>query len=625
MKKSFLSILSIIVLTIGLIGCQQVPTSDASASLQTIGVQLTAPTNLKAKFYADYDMIRLSWDHVLLAKGYVIFRTQKDATEDAAATNPWKQVGYVAENANVAVLTDCFFDDYDLESSSAYYYKILAISYNYNQADLTQIRDEINNDYLDYKVLNSSRIIESPYSVVANATAGVIKSLDQFTAPQNVRVIKTSEGGLFVKWDFDYYANTKMATKYTVRIEDVTTDGVNGTITLDGINVFEFSTADTVNATDNYLNIATIPVGKFRVGVYAKGKDSVAASQISYYANTITQYDNFATAPAATAVDGLFANNVMISWPIVSGANMYYLYRLNNATGLWDFLKSVSSASYNEAYNVVYTTDDTVSDNTKYNYKVYAANTVYGRVSQFGTATGLVGKSITDNSAFGLARINIGVGGNRTVTMSFSKITDAATYSIYRTYDAVNNKIFKEATNAVLTPPTGTSLLYTFTDVIAPTDYPTALNTSNDPENHLFAYRIVAKDANGNAIAVTAASVTAYTDLSKGTVNVDIVTVPGTCTINWTGIGPVGVGSPLVGGFRIKRFTNTEYGTASLDWNANFDAMGTLVTNASDQATNWNDPDWSGLPLAAGDYYYVVKGYNGSSVSYTVSAVKTHP
>jgi len=29
--------------------------------------------------------------------------------------------------------------------------------------------------------------------------------------------------------------------------------------------------------------------------------------------------------------------------------------------------------------------------------------------------------------------------------------------------------------------------------------------------------------------------------------------------------------------------------------------------------------------LAAGDYYYVVKGYNGSSVSYTVSAVKTHP
>lgn len=615
MKKSLLLVLSIIVIAIGLIGCQQVPTTDASASSQTIGVQLTAPANLKAKFYSDYDMIRLSWDHVLLAKGYVIFRTQKDATEDAAATNPWKQVAYILED-KAAI---CSFDDYDLESSIPYYYKVLAISYNYDMADVTQIRDEINNDYLDYKTLYSSRIIESPYSAVVNATAGVIKSLDQFTAPQNVRVIKTSEGGLFVKWDFDYYANTKMATKYTVRIEDVTTDGVNGTITLDGINVFEFSTADTVNATDNYLNIATIPVGKYRVGVYAKSKDSVAASPITYYANTIMQYDNFATAPNATAVDGLFASNVLISWPIVSGANMYYLYRLNNETGLWDYLKSVSSASYNEAYNVVYTTDDTVTDNTKYNYKVYAANTVYGRVSQFGTATGLVGKAITDNSTFGLARINIGRGGDRKVTMSFSKVTDATTYVIYRTYDAVNNKIFKEATGAVLTAPTAPSLVYTFVDTIAPTDYPTAANTSNAPENHQFAYRIVAKDASGNTIAVTAASVTAYTDLSIGTVLFNT----GTSVISWNAIGIVGGGNPTTGGFRIKRFTNAQYDAASPNWNANFDGMGTLISDENDQSTTFTDAGWAAL--APGNYYYVVKGYNGSSVSYTASAVISHP
>jgi hypothetical protein len=484
-------------------------------------------------------------------------------------------------------------------------------------ANVEQIRDEINKDYIDYKVLNSSRIIESPYSAVVSATAGVIKSLDQFTAPQNVRAIQTNEGGLFVKWDYDYYASAKMATKYTVRIEDVTTDGVNDAVTVKGLNVFEFSTTDTT--TDNYLNIATIPVGKYRVGVYANSKNSVAASPITYYANTITQYNNFATAPDATADDGLFANNVMISWPIVSGANMYYLYRFNNATGLWDFLKSVSSAFYNEAYNVVYTTDDTVANNTKYKYRVYAANTVYGRVSQFGATTGLVGKARTDNANFSLARINVGRGGDRKVTMSFSKITGATSYVVYRTHDPSSDQIFKE-TAAVPEPTTGTSLIYTFVDTITPADYPTPANTSNAPENHNFGYRIVAKDASGNAIAVTPTSVTAYTDLSMGTVNVDKVTNPG--RVSWTNIGIVGAGTPATGGFRIKRYTSAQYDVASQNWHANFDTSGTEVGNANHQATTFDDAGWGGLTVG-NNFYYVVKGYNGNSVSYTASDVVT--
>ncbi|HBD94672.1 MAG: hypothetical protein A2015_04950 [Spirochaetes bacterium GWF1_31_7] len=595
--KNLFKVMFLAIFSLAIFSCTvpEAGISTTSNSETSKGTQLSTPANLKIEFDSTSDTIKLSWDHVLLAEKYLVFRAI------GSENSPWIQIGDTTENG----ATPTNYDDLDINRNSTYYYRVMALSYNYENTNLDY---KVGNDEVtDYRVGSSDRFIESAYSEVVSVVTSGVTVIDQFTAPVNVRYVRTAEGGIFVKWNEDYLVKAKGGT-FTVRLEDSTGTANVGTATIEGLNTFEYSET---NANTNYwLNITNIPSGTFRVGVYAKTTGSIASSAITYATDAVTQYAAIATAPNASATDGLFNNKVLVSWNKVDGANAYYVYRSNATTGLYDQIAAVTNvASYNDVYGNVYYEDTTVAENTKYTYKVYAANTVTARVSTFGTATVLVGRAQTDNSNFSLTRIQIGTVGANQVRMSFNKITDAASYEVYRSYNGADSNYV--LTTAVQAPPTSPSLVYTFTDTVVAADYPTVTSVSNTIVNHSFTYRVLAKDTNGMVIVVSATSVASYVDLAIPTVSVDKTTNPG--RVSWTGVTLSATGS-----FTIRRLTDVEYNALGV-MNNDFATAGALVTTTAFDATSFDDPAWAGL--ANGTYHYIVKATDGNSVSYGVRAV----
>jgi fibronectin type 3 domain-containing protein len=136
------------------------------------------------------------------------------------------------------------------------------------------------------------------------------------------------------------------------------------------------------------------------------------------------------TAPGA-APTGLTAtvtaNSITLSWNSVTGALTYLVYRGSSSSGPWEIKGTPTAASY---------TDGGLSSGTTYYYKVAGVNNggegphseVYSAATQ-GAGGGLPAAPVTVNAA----ALSSGA-----IEISWTTVSGAASYRVYRSTDAVN-------------------------------------------------------------------------------------------------------------------------------------------------------------------------------------------
>lgn len=161
----------------------------------------------------------------------------------------------------------------------------------------------------------------------------------------------------------------------------------------------------------------------YTVRAYADGNDKVY-SQADKLATVYVMLD----APKLTGKKAVAYNKISVSWKAVSHADGYYVYRKTSGSS-WKRLtaKPISKLSY---------TDSTAQPGIKYYYTVRAVDKATGSRSEY-DHTGISCQTKLTN-----AKLNsVTVASSRTIKLSWSKVSGAKGYYVYRQYGGKWKKV----------------------------------------------------------------------------------------------------------------------------------------------------------------------------------------
>jgi fibronectin type 3 domain-containing protein len=147
-----------------------------------------------------------------------------------------------------------------------------------------------------------------------------------------------------------------------------------------------------------------------------------AYGQVSAFSSTASATPTLPPPPAPPATLTANAGNasVALAWSSVTGAASYRVYR-QNADGTWPTTALATVSSTAASY-----TDTTVTNGTKYTYRVTAVDT-YGQQSLASPTA-----SATPLAAPGAPTGLTATPGNTTVSLSWNAVNTSATYRVYR-------------------------------------------------------------------------------------------------------------------------------------------------------------------------------------------------
>jgi len=259
--------------------------------------------------------------------------------------------------------------------------------------------------------------------------AGTNNATSSLGAPTNIVATSQSSTSIILSWP-----TVSGALQYFV----YSSESENGNYTQIGVTV----PTDTGVCTYTASMLSPSTTYYFRVSSYnAKGE-----SPKSSYVSAKTK---IATPVGVTAV-AASTSSITVSWTTVSGASGYYIYISDSATGTYNRVGTVSSAS-STSYTVTSLSSGTttkLSPNTTYYFKVSAYNSdgettqsaiAYAATSLFDAPTGLTVTGKTANS----------------VTLSWSAVSGATTYYIYRSTSATGTYTAVMTSNTTSSTITG--------------------------------------------------------------------------------------------------------------------------------------------------------------------------
>ena len=159
--------------------------------------------------------------------------------------------------------------------------------------------------------------------------------------------------------------------------------------------------------------------------------NEIGESSQSSYAECNYTSDEGKTAPAMPT--GLTAtvngSSILVSWQSVSGATSYRIYRSTSAYGSYSLIGTSYSASYR---------DDSPKSGNNY-YRISAVNS-YGESEQSNYAscnyTDGGGNSTKPNAPTNVTAVNVGNGTRPEIKISWSSVSNATSYNIYRSSSA---------------------------------------------------------------------------------------------------------------------------------------------------------------------------------------------
>lgn len=267
-------------------------------------IKLPKLTNLKVEYKNKSNI--LTWNSVKGATGYKVFRsTSKNCKYTEISNNP-----SIGTNTS-------YTDKSNLESGKTYYYKVRAISNNYENneySDIVSVTIPVSKTRISSIVSKSYNSIELKWAKVSDSSGYVIyRSTDKDKGYKSVATIVSSSN---VK-----YINSNLTTGTTYYYKIRTYKNINGK------QIF--------SSYSDYKSIKPIP----------NAPSSITAKSNNYNSNKIT-------------------------WNKVSGASGYVIYRATSKDGKYTALKTISSSQ------ITTYTNSSLNTGTTYYYKIKAYRTV---------------------------------------------------------------------------------------------------------------------------------------------------------------------------------------------------------------------------------------------------------
>jgi len=488
-------------------------------------------------------------------------------------------------------------------------------------------------------------------------------------------VAKAEYGYEFVGWSGNVSEMNSSTTTITVKGDDMVIANfvqvpnapysISAKVNSAGGIVISWSSVS--NATGYYIYRNTTPSGSYtKIGLSDKTSyvDYDILQGATYYYNVSAYNGNvegsqYATpisattppsAPTSISATVNTDGDIVISWPSVSNATKYYIYRSTTSSGTYTKIDSSTTISTTNSY-----TDKTANSGTTYYYKVSASNSGgEGLKSNYAEVTTRpstpTGVSATVNS-------------NGDIVISWSSVSNATGYYIYRS-TTPSGSYTKIGTSST-TPYTdynvaaGTTYYYkvsaynsggegtmsNYDDMTTRPSTPTSVNATSNSENSININWSSVPNATEYYIYRSTSPTSGYTQIgnSYSTSYTSTGLLPGTTyyykvsASNSGGEGPQSsytsattrLNTPTVSGATGSTSGITVY------WYSVSNAAGyyiyrstsssgsyTQVGNAASSSTSWIDTN-----VASGTYYYYrVSAYSSSGVessqSTSVSAAK---
>ncbi len=429
---------------------------------------LSAPSITSAKV-ANGD-VTITWDTVSGATSYRIYRA------DSAT----------GKKTQLKVRTTPNFTDTTAVLGKTYYYFVAA--YDANTSTLS--------DYSAYKAVTVKNTLAAPiitsakvndgdvtiaWNTVSGATSYRIYRANSATGTKTQLKVRTTPnftdttaevGKTYYYFVAAYDANSATLSDYsafemvTVKntlaapvITSATTNDGNVTIawnTVSGATSYRIYRADSATGAKTQLKVRTTPnftdttavIGKtyyYFVAAY----DANSATLSDYSAYKAVTVKNTLAAPTITSAN---VNNgdVTIAWNTVSGATSYRIYRADSATGKKTQLKVRTTPNF---------TDTTAEIGKTYYYFVAAYDANSATLSDYSAYKAV---TVKDSLAAPYFTSNTSTSGN--VTLTWSEVSDATSYRVYRTTTVGQNlKLLKAVTTEKYTDTTavaGTTYYY---------------------------------------------------------------------------------------------------------------------------------------------------------------------
>jgi hypothetical protein len=339
MKKSFLIVMSALaVMSMVFTACSDPINNDATITNKTTVQTLEAPKNVTATGYGPTGFIRVSWDPVPNAVGYMLYRRTEG---DGVATV--KYIRYFDGSA-VSATADLWHDDladYDNQFKNGYSftYKVIAVS-NFSSNPKTDPSGWQNSSLSEWSVLqNSSK--ESNTVKFSNLKA-VGAKLDK---PANVNIEKKigySGGGIVERYEYIEATWTAVqGVQYLVSVGVANGLTANVPMTDSASTLVNYELTGTSGIAKIELPII---FGKVRVEVVAQ-HIGTQNGQTKYYADSDPGFKELdvaqtvletpvVTATPRTSVNGL-GEVVVLTWNKVYGADSYKIYRFVTSSNVY--------------------------------------------------------------------------------------------------------------------------------------------------------------------------------------------------------------------------------------------------------------------------------------------------
>ncbi|MCD8383368.1 MAG: hypothetical protein LUC39_00165 [Clostridiales bacterium] len=318
--------------------------------------------------------IRISWEKVSGASGYIIYR------KGISDTN-WTRVGTVSNGSTTSYLYT------SVKHNDTYYYTVVAYT-----------KDSKGNECRSYWQTPTTAYT---YHGAASVTLEMVSS------------------GVQITWTL-----SGTATGYRIYRKEGSTLTIVANISAQSLT----SGATTASYVDLNTNLSSGTTYQYTVRTYY-GDKSIASTGIdklnnwSAYSYVSTTYLSAPTVPTTLANNTSDTNGIMVTWSKVTGAAGYYIYRKTSSSSKWTRIATVSSGS-----TIVYldTSVTSLAAGTTCYYTVRAFDSTKSCLSYYNT-TGSVCIYLPMPED-----LTVGTPSSSGTTLTWSKVNGAMSYVVYR-------------------------------------------------------------------------------------------------------------------------------------------------------------------------------------------------
>ena len=247
-------------------------------------------------------------------------------------------------------------------------------------------------------------------------------TVNAIAAPTSVKAVSSSYNSININW-----SGITGVSEYQVYRATSST----GTYVL---------TATTAGLSYNNTGLTTNSIYYYKVRVYR----IVGSSKVYSSFSSVVSARPIPAAPASVKVISSSYNSINISWSGVTGASGYQVYRANSSTGTYSLILTTSAKNYNITGLLTGTT---------YYYKVRAFRIV-GSIKVYSNFSYVVNVKSIPGSPASVKAVSSSY---NSINISWSGVTGASGYEIYRTESSTGSYVLLATTAAVSYRNTGLS------------------------------------------------------------------------------------------------------------------------------------------------------------------------